>query len=93
MWMGQCPGAFASLKVGTLVDWEVTRLTELWQLFPPVLSRCPFCHHSPQGTLEALQGPSDQLPIPNGELGTTDLGQLQQEKRDLEQQLLEKNKV
>ncbi|XP_054990163.1 golgin subfamily A member 1 isoform X2 [Sorex araneus] len=52
---------------------------------------------APQGTSEALQDPVDQLPsaaeIPNGELGATDLGQLQQEKRDLEQQLLEKNKT
>ncbi|XP_055994642.1 golgin subfamily A member 1 isoform X3 [Sorex fumeus] len=52
---------------------------------------------APQGTSEALQDPVDQLPsaaeIPNGELGITDLGQLQQEKRDLEQQLLEKNKT
>lgn len=38
-----------------------------------------------------------QLPaaegIPNGEVGVMDLGQLQKEKQDLEQQLLEKNKV
>ena len=32
--------------------------------------------------------------IPNGEMGAAmDLGQLQKEKQDLEQQLLEKNKV
>lgn len=31
--------------------------------------------------------------IPNGEVGVMDLGQLQKEKQDLEQQLLEKNKV
>lgn len=38
-----------------------------------------------------------QLPaaegIPNGEVGLMDLGQLQKEKQDLEQQLVEKNKV
>lgn len=52
---------------------------------------------APQGASETLQDPVDQLPsaagTPNGELGATDLGQLQQEKRDLEQQLLEKNKT
>jgi hypothetical protein len=38
-----------------------------------------------------------QLPAteetPNGEVGAMDLGQLQKEKQDLEQQLTEKNKV
>ncbi|XP_049630094.1 golgin subfamily A member 1 [Suncus etruscus] len=51
---------------------------------------------APQVTSEALQDPGDQLPaagIPNGELGDTDLRQLQQEKWDLEQQLREKNKT
>ncbi|XP_057578766.1 golgin subfamily A member 1 isoform X2 [Hippopotamus amphibius kiboko] len=46
----------------------------------------------------AGQNPEYQLPaaegIPNGEMGATmDLGQLQKEKQDLEQQLLEKNKT
>lgn len=44
-----------------------------------------------------MQDPEYQLPaaegIPNGEVGAMDLGQLQKEKQDLEQQLLEKNKV
>lgn len=44
-----------------------------------------------------MQDPVYQLPpaegIPNGEVGAMDLGQLQKEKQDLEQQLLEKNKV
>lgn len=51
---------------------------------------------APQVTSEALQDPGDQLPeagIPNGELGDTDLRQVQQEKWDLEQQLREKNKT
>lgn len=49
-------------------------------------------------TSRAGQDPEYQLPavegIPNGEMGAAmDLGQLQKEKQDLEQQLLEKNKV
>lgn len=48
-------------------------------------------------TLRAGQDSEYQLPaaegIPNGEMGAMDLGQLQKEKQDLEQQLLEKNKV
>lgn len=44
-----------------------------------------------------MQDPTYQLPdaeeIPNGEVGAMDLRQLQKEKQDLEQQLLEKNKV
>lgn len=44
-----------------------------------------------------MQDPAFRLPaaegIPNGEVGATDLGRLQEEKQDLEQQLLEKNKV
>ncbi|XP_007450316.1 PREDICTED: golgin subfamily A member 1 [Lipotes vexillifer] len=52
----------------------------------------------PHVTSRAGQDPAYQLPaaegIPNGEMGTTmDLGQLQKEKQDLEQQLLEKNKT
>uniref|UniRef100_A0A8D0NLD5 Golgin subfamily A member 1 n=1 Tax=Sus scrofa TaxID=9823 RepID=A0A8D0NLD5_PIG len=50
-----------------------------------------------QVTLRAGQDSEYQLPaaegIPNGEMGAMDLGQLQKEKQDLEQQLLEKNKV
>ncbi|XP_070655329.1 golgin subfamily A member 1 isoform X2 [Bos indicus] len=51
----------------------------------------------PHVTSRARQDPEYQLPavegIPNGEMGAaTDLGQLQKEKQDLEQQLLEKNK-
>uniref|UniRef100_A0A8D1D7N3 Golgin subfamily A member 1 n=1 Tax=Sus scrofa TaxID=9823 RepID=A0A8D1D7N3_PIG len=50
-----------------------------------------------QVTLRAEQDSEYQLPaaegIPNGEMGAMDLGQLQKEKQDLEQQLLEKNKV
>lgn len=44
-----------------------------------------------------MRDPTYQLPdaegIPNGEVGAMDLRQLQKEKQDLEQQLLEKNKV
>uniref|UniRef100_A0A5G2QQ05 Golgin subfamily A member 1 n=1 Tax=Sus scrofa TaxID=9823 RepID=A0A5G2QQ05_PIG len=51
----------------------------------------------PHVTLRAGQDSEYQLPaaegIPNGEMGAMDLGQLQKEKQDLEQQLLEKNKV
>ncbi|KAB0406709.1 hypothetical protein E2I00_003645 [Balaenoptera physalus] len=52
----------------------------------------------PHVTSRAGQDPTYQLPaaegIPNGEMGTAmDLGQLQKEKQDLEQQLLEKNKT
>ncbi|XP_059957609.1 golgin subfamily A member 1 isoform X1 [Mesoplodon densirostris] len=52
----------------------------------------------PHVTSRARQDPAYQLPaaegIPNGEMGTAmDLGQLQKEKQDLEQQLLEKNKT
>ncbi|XP_023982204.1 golgin subfamily A member 1 isoform X1 [Physeter macrocephalus] len=52
----------------------------------------------PHVTSRAGQDPAYQLPaaegIPNGEMGTAmDLGQLQKEKQDLEQQLLEKNKT
>uniref|UniRef100_A0A4X1UBY7 Golgin subfamily A member 1 n=1 Tax=Sus scrofa TaxID=9823 RepID=A0A4X1UBY7_PIG len=50
-----------------------------------------------QVTLRAGQDSEYQLPaaegIPNGEMGAMDLGQLQKEKQDLEQQLLEKNKT
>uniref|UniRef100_A0A452T716 Golgin subfamily A member 1 n=1 Tax=Ursus maritimus TaxID=29073 RepID=A0A452T716_URSMA len=48
-------------------------------------------------TSRATQDPVYQLPaaegIPNGEVGVMDLGQLQKEKQDLEQQLAEKNKT
>ncbi|XP_019514357.1 PREDICTED: golgin subfamily A member 1 [Hipposideros armiger] len=48
-------------------------------------------------TSRAMQDPMYQLPaaegIPNGEVGAMDLRQLQKEKQDLEQQLLEKNKT
>lgn len=51
----------------------------------------------PHVALRAMQDPVCQLPpeegIPNGEVGGMDLGQLQKEKQDLEQQLLEKNKT
>uniref|UniRef100_A0A8D1J6T3 Golgin subfamily A member 1 n=1 Tax=Sus scrofa TaxID=9823 RepID=A0A8D1J6T3_PIG len=51
----------------------------------------------PHVTLRAGQDSEYQLPaaegIPNGEMGAMDLGQLQKEKQDLEQQLLEKNKT
>uniref|UniRef100_A0A452T6L8 Golgin subfamily A member 1 n=1 Tax=Ursus maritimus TaxID=29073 RepID=A0A452T6L8_URSMA len=51
----------------------------------------------PHVTSRATQDPVYQLPaaegIPNGEVGVMDLGQLQKEKQDLEQQLAEKNKV
>ncbi|XP_032274430.1 golgin subfamily A member 1 isoform X3 [Phoca vitulina] len=51
----------------------------------------------PHVTSRATQDPMYQLPaaerIPNGEVGVMDLGQLQKEKQDLEQQLLEKNKT
>uniref|UniRef100_A0A8D1BWG5 Golgin subfamily A member 1 n=1 Tax=Sus scrofa TaxID=9823 RepID=A0A8D1BWG5_PIG len=51
----------------------------------------------PHVTLRAEQDSEYQLPaaegIPNGEMGAMDLGQLQKEKQDLEQQLLEKNKT
>lgn len=44
-----------------------------------------------------MQDPAYQLPaaggVPNGELGALELGKLQKEKQDLEQQLTEKNKV
>lgn len=52
---------------------------------------------APQDASEALQDPADPLRsaagIANGALGAADLGRLQQEKRDLEQRLLEKNKT
>ncbi|KAK1334147.1 hypothetical protein QTO34_005147 [Cnephaeus nilssonii] len=45
----------------------------------------------------AIREPAYQLPpaegIPNGEVGAMDLEQLQKEKQDLEQQLLERNKI
>ncbi|XP_047381787.1 golgin subfamily A member 1 isoform X3 [Sciurus carolinensis] len=48
-------------------------------------------------TSEAMQDPVCQLPTaegtPNGEVGAMDLGRLQKEKQDLEQQLIEKNKA
>ncbi|XP_003808095.1 golgin subfamily A member 1 isoform X1 [Pan paniscus] len=48
-------------------------------------------------TSRAMQDPVFQLPTagrtPNGEVGAMDLTQLQKEKQDLEQQLLEKNKT
>ncbi|XP_066112328.1 golgin subfamily A member 1 [Saccopteryx bilineata] len=51
----------------------------------------------PHVTSRAKQNPVYQLPpeegIPNGDVGATDLGQLQKEKQDLQQQLLEKNKT
>uniref|UniRef100_A0A7N5KGB0 Golgin subfamily A member 1 n=1 Tax=Ailuropoda melanoleuca TaxID=9646 RepID=A0A7N5KGB0_AILME len=51
----------------------------------------------PHVTSRATQDPVYQLPaaegIPNGEVGLMDLGQLQKEKQDLEQQLVEKNKT
>ncbi|XP_078183079.1 golgin subfamily A member 1 isoform X6 [Callithrix jacchus] len=51
----------------------------------------------PQVTSRAMQDPVFQLPAagrtPNGEVGAMDLAQLQKEKQDLEQQLLEKNKT
>ncbi|XP_032162336.1 golgin subfamily A member 1 isoform X1 [Mustela erminea] len=51
----------------------------------------------PHVTSRATGGPVYQLPaaegIPNGEVEVMDLGQLQKEKQDLEQQLLEKNKT
>lgn len=51
----------------------------------------------PHVTSEAMQDPTCQLPVaegtPNGEVGTMDLGRLQKEKQDLEQQLTEKNKT
>ncbi|VFV30946.1 golgin subfamily a member 1 [Lynx pardinus] len=51
----------------------------------------------PHVASRATQDPAYQLPaaegIPNGEVGAVDLGQLQKEKQDLEQQLVEKNKV
>ncbi|XP_047555962.1 golgin subfamily A member 1 [Lutra lutra] len=51
----------------------------------------------PHVTSRATGGPVYQLPaaegIPNGEVGVMDLEQLQKEKQDLEQQLLEKNKT
>nr|XP_034491994.1 golgin subfamily A member 1 [Marmota flaviventris] len=51
----------------------------------------------PYVTSEAMQDPVCQLPTadgtPNGEVGAMDLGRLQKEKQDLEQQLTEKNKT
>ncbi|XP_022356770.1 golgin subfamily A member 1 [Enhydra lutris kenyoni] len=51
----------------------------------------------PHVTSRATGGPVYQLPaaegIPNGEVGVMNLEQLQKEKQDLEQQLLEKNKT
>ncbi|XP_060056139.1 golgin subfamily A member 1 isoform X3 [Erinaceus europaeus] len=51
----------------------------------------------PHAASRTMQDPLYQLPaaegILNGEVVTTDLGQLQKEKQDLEQQLLEKNKT
>ncbi|XP_058550129.1 golgin subfamily A member 1 isoform X2 [Neofelis nebulosa] len=51
----------------------------------------------PHAASRATQDPAYQLPaaegIPNGEVGAVDLGQLQKEKQDLEQQLVEKNKT
>ncbi|XP_048198489.1 golgin subfamily A member 1 isoform X2 [Perognathus longimembris pacificus] len=48
-------------------------------------------------TSKATHDPVYQLPAtegtPNGEVGAMDLGQLQKEKQDLEQQLIEKNKA
>ncbi|XP_012876902.1 PREDICTED: golgin subfamily A member 1 isoform X2 [Dipodomys ordii] len=48
-------------------------------------------------TSKAMHDPVYQLPAtegtPNGEVGAMDLGQLQKEKQDLEQQLIEKNKT
>ncbi|XP_008053766.1 golgin subfamily A member 1 [Carlito syrichta] len=48
-------------------------------------------------TSKTMQDPVFQRPAvggtPNGEVGTMDLGQLQKEKQDLEQQLTEKNKT
>lgn len=94
--MGPGPGlgAFASLQVRTLNRLRCVKLTELWWILSPV--PCSPFQPSRQVTSEALQDPGDQLPaagISNGELGDTDLRQLQQEKWDLEQQLREKNKV
>ncbi|XP_047686075.1 golgin subfamily A member 1 [Prionailurus viverrinus] len=51
----------------------------------------------PHAASRATQDPAYQLPaaegIPNGEVGAVELGQLQKEKQDLEQQLVEKNKT
>ncbi|XP_025743888.1 golgin subfamily A member 1 [Callorhinus ursinus] len=51
----------------------------------------------PHVTSRAAQDPMYQLPaaerIPNGAVGVVDLGQLQKEKQELEQQLVEKNKT
>uniref|UniRef100_A0ABI7Z8H2 Golgin A1 n=1 Tax=Felis catus TaxID=9685 RepID=A0ABI7Z8H2_FELCA len=51
----------------------------------------------PHAASRATQDPAYQLPaaegIPNGEVGAVELGQLQKEKQDLEQQLVEKNKA
>ncbi|OWK10817.1 GOLGA1 [Cervus elaphus hippelaphus] len=70
---------------------DLLRLTGQEQ--PMVLSAS-----KPRVTSRAGQDPEYQLPavegIPNGEMGAAmDLGQLQKEKQDLEQQLLEKNKT
>ncbi|CAI9174818.1 unnamed protein product [Rangifer tarandus platyrhynchus] len=70
---------------------DLLRLTGQEQ--PMVLSAS-----KPHVTSRAGQDPEYQLPavggIPNGEMGAAmDLGQLQKEKQDLEQQLLEKNKT
>ncbi|XP_029415445.1 golgin subfamily A member 1 isoform X3 [Nannospalax galili] len=53
--------------------------------------------HKPLVISKVMQDPAYQLPAtegtPNGEVGAMDLGQLQKEKQDLEQQLTEKNKI
>ncbi|KAM9642152.1 golgin subfamily A member 1 isoform 2-T5 [Trichechus inunguis] len=63
---------------------------------PEDLQRLPDQEQEPV-TLKAMKAPVFQLSAaegtPNGEVGTMDLGQLQKEKQDLEQQLIEKNKI
>ncbi|KAM9207234.1 golgin subfamily A member 1 isoform 2-T3 [Dugong dugon] len=56
---------------------------------PEDLQRLPGQEQEPgsEPHLSAAEG------TPNGEVGTMDLGQLQKEKQDLEQQLIEKNKI
>ncbi|XP_040081045.1 golgin subfamily A member 1 isoform X2 [Oryx dammah] len=84
-------GLRAEEAEATATQEDLLRLTS--QERPLVLSAS-----KPHVTSRAGQDPEYQLPavegIPNGEMGAAmDLGQLQKEKQDLEQQLLEKNKT
>ncbi|XP_007954572.1 golgin subfamily A member 1 [Orycteropus afer afer] len=69
---------------------------DLWRL-PGHEQGLALSAREPHVTLKAREDPMYQLSAaegtPNGEVGTMDPGQLQKEKQDLEQQLIEKNKI